>query len=74
MRTIALYAFGSLDSAHAGYMSLFPVVFTLQHIRVYICTSNSGDKVSYIEFPIDEALGLCSALCVPYVDPDNGHV
>ena len=74
VETIALNAFGPLNSTHTGYMALLPVVFTLQHSRVYVCTMNCGDETAYIKPPVDKALGFGTTLCIPYINPYNGHV
>jgi len=72
--TIALNIFESLNSTHTSCIALFPAVFTLRHSRVYIYTINCGDEATYIEPPVDEALGFGIALCVPYINLYNGHV
>ena len=74
VRIITLYAFRPLDFAHISCMSPFLAVFTLWHARVHVHTSNSSDEVSYVKSPIDEAFSLCTTLCIPYVNPDNGNV
>ena len=48
-------------------MSLFLAVFTLEDIRIYICTLNSCDIV-------DEILGFGTTLRIPNVDLDNSYV
>ena len=74
VRTIAFYAFEPLDSAHTSCMALFLVVFTLWHTGVHVCTTNCSDKTTYVKPSVNEALGFCSALYIPYVDPDDGYV
>jgi len=72
--TTALNTFGPLNSTHTSCMALFPAVFILQHSRVYVYTTNYDDKATYIEPPVDEALGFGTALCVLYIDLYNKHV
>ena len=49
VRTIVFYTFGLLNSAHTGYMTLFPAVFTLQHSEVHVCAMNCSDEAANVE-------------------------
>jgi len=72
VRAIVFYIFGPLNSAHTGYMTPFPAVFTLQHSGVHVCAINCTNEAANIESLIDETLGFGAALHISY--SDDGHI
>jgi len=52
----------------------FPAVFALGNTWVHVGTMDSGNKTSNIEPSIDNALYFHAALCIPYVNPNDGHI
>ena len=74
MWAIALDAFGVLYSARESGVFPFLAILTLGNPWVHVCSPYSSDVLSYIEAPIDEHLGVGSALDIPYIDPYDGHV
>ena len=55
-------------------MTSLPIVFTLRNARVHINHSNHHNIPSNIETSINKAFSLDSTLCVPNVNPHNGHI
>jgi len=55
-------------------MPPFPVVFALEHTRVYIHPSDCSDVVSYIETSVNKVLCLASTLDIPNIQPNDGYV
>ena len=74
MRSVALYTFWALNSARESQITPFSTVFTLRNTRVHISYSNCCNIPSDIETPINKAFSLDSTLCIPNVDPHNGHI
>ena len=74
MRTIALDAFGTLDSAGKGYVSPLLAIFVLGHTWVHVSPSYSSDIPANVKVLIDKALSFASALIIPNVNPYNRHV
>ena len=71
MRTVALDAFGTLDSAGKGCVSPPPAIFVLGHAQVHVSPSDISNIPANIKAPIDEALSFASALIIPNVNPYN---
>jgi len=46
-----------------------PIILALQNFQVHVCTVNSSDVTTYIEVFVYKALGFCSTLSVPNVEP-----
>ena len=74
VRSITLYTFWVLNSARESQMTPLPTVFTLRNTRVRISHSNHRNIPSNIETLINKTFSLDSTLCVPNVDPHNGHI
>ena len=74
VRSVTLYAFWALSSARESRMTPLPTVFTLRNARVHISHSNCRNIPSDIETLINKAFSLDSTLCIPNVDPHNGHI
>jgi len=74
MRAVTLDTFRPLYSAQESQMSLSPTIFTLRDARISVSSPYSSDETSNIKALIDEVLGFCSTLSIPYVDPYDGHV
>ena len=74
VRSVTLYAFWALNSARESQMTPLPTVFTLRNTRVHISHSNHHNIPSNIETSINKAFSLGSTLCIPNVDPHNGHI
>jgi len=55
-------------------MSPFPTIFTLEDSQVHICTSNDSNIAAHIEIPVDKTFGSGTALYIPNVKPNDGHV
>ena len=55
-------------------MTLFLIVLTLWNTQVHVSITNCGDKAPNVEPPVDEALCFYTALSIPNVNLDNGHV
>ena len=49
-------------------------IFTLRNSRVHGSSPDYGDLITYIEASVDKEFSVTSALYIPNVDPDNGHV
>jgi len=70
VRAVAFNAFCSLNPARQGGMSPFPAILTKQDARVHVCTSDSGDEVSYVETPVNKHFRILTTLNVPNINPD----
>ena len=70
VRAIAFNAFFSLNPARQGGVSPFPAILTKRDARVHVCTSDSGDEVSYVETPVNKHFHILTALNVPNINPD----
>ena len=55
-------------------MFLFPTIFTLGDIRIYIHSSNSHNMAFYIEASVDQIFCLITTLGIPNVQPYNHHI
>jgi len=53
---------------------LFPVVFSLGYTRVHVCTSNSGNEVTYIEASVNKILHFNTTLDIPNVHPNHHYI
>jgi len=51
-----------------------PTIFTLRNSRVHGSSPDCGNIITYIEALVDKEFSVMSALYIPNVDPDNGHV
>jgi len=51
-----------------------PTIFTLRNSRVHGSSLDCGDIITYIEALVDKEFSVTSALYIPNVNPDNGHV
>jgi len=51
-----------------------PTIFTLRNSRVHGSSPDCGDIITYIEASVDKEFSITSALYIPNVNPDNGHV
>ena len=71
---VAFDAFSSLDSARECGMSPFPAVFTLGDSRIHVRSSDRGDILAHIEASVNEKFGILSALHIPNIDPNDGHI
>jgi len=71
---VAFYAFGPLNATNPCRVSPFPAILTLQDSRVHVFSSYCGDKASHVEVSVDYFSRIGTVLCVPYVDPDDGHI
>ena len=49
VKAVTFDAFCSLNPARQGGMTLFPAILTKRDARVHVCTSDSGDEVSYVK-------------------------
>ena len=74
MGTIALNTFGPLDTTNTCYMPPFPTVFTLQDTWVHICTTYYSNETSHVKLLVNDQFGLGTILCVPDINPNDGHV
>ena len=74
MRAIALDALGALDTAGHSCMSPSLAILTLRDAKVYVGSSNSCNKLPYIEIPINKTFSLTSALNIPDVNPNNQYI
>jgi len=74
MWTVTFNVLGTLNLACAGQMSLFPTVFTLRNIWVYVSTTNCSDMASNVEALIDKTFSFGTTLNVPNVKPYDGHI
>ena len=70
MRAVAFHASCSLNPARQGGMTPFPTILAKQYFWVHVCTSVSGDEVSYIETSVNEHFGILTALDIPNVYSD----
>ena len=55
-------------------MSPFPAILVLRDSWVHVRTSDCGDIVAYIEAPVDEKFSIFTALNIPDVNPNDGHI
>ena len=74
MGTITLDTFCALDSTHTLHMTPFPIVLTLWNSRVYIGTTNYGNKAANIEHSVDEDFCFHTTLSVSNINPYDGHI
>ena len=74
MWAIAFDTFDSLDSAQKSGMFPFPVIFVLGDTWIYVSTSDSGDIATNIKVSVNEAFCFTSALNIPNIDPNDGHI
>ena len=74
VRSITLYAFWALSSAKESWMTPLPTVFTLKNTRICISHSNRCNISSDIKTSINKTFSLDSALCIPNINPHNGHI
>jgi len=74
VRAVTFNTSCSLDPARKGGVAPFPAILTKRDTGVHVCTSDSGDEVSYIETPVNEHFCILTALDVPNVDLDQSHV
>ena len=58
MRSIVFNTLGPLSFIYKSHIFLFPAVFALRNFQVHICTTNSGNMVSYIETSINKLFAL----------------
>ena len=72
--TIAFDALRSLDSARKHWMTPFPTVFTLKYTQIHISTLNSSNILANIEASVNKSFSFTTALNIPNIYPDNGHV
>ena len=63
-----------MHTTYKSSMFLFLAVFTLEDIRIYVCTLDSCYMASNIKASIDEILGFGTTLRIPNVDLDNSYV
>ena len=71
VKAIALDTLGALDTAEHSCMFPSPAILTLRDTKVYIGFSNSRNKSSYIETPVNKTFSLTSTLNIPDVNPNN---
>ena len=71
---ITFDAFGPSDSARECGVSPFPAVFTLGDSRIHVRSSDRGDILAHIEASVNEKFGVLSALHIPNIDPNDGHI
>ena len=74
MRTITLNAFSPLDSTRKCGVTPLPAIFALGDTCVHVCSSDCSDVVTYVEASVDEKFCVLTALHIPNVDPDYGHI
>ena len=74
VRTIALDALRSLNSARKHCMIPFPAVFTLRYTQIHISTLNSYNILANIEASVNESFSFATTLNIPNIYSDNGHV
>ena len=55
-------------------MSPFPTILALEDTRVYVCSTDSCNKLADVEAPVDEYFSTAPALDVLNVNPHNSHV
>ena len=55
-------------------MSPFPAILALRDSWVHIHTPNCGNIVAYIEAPVNEEFRIFTALYIPDVNPNDGHI
>ena len=72
--TMILYIFHTLNFTHSYYMTPLPTIFTLWYPRIHVSTLNSYNISSNIETPADEIFDLHTTLCIPNVNPNDGHI
>jgi len=70
VRAVTFNVFCSLNPARQGGVTPFPAILTKQDARVHVCTSDSGDEVSYIKIPVNEHFHILTALNIPNVNPN----
>jgi len=64
----------TLDPTRHGGVIPLPTIFAEGDIWVHIRTSDGGNKVSYIEAPVNKHFRVLTALDIPDVDPYKCHV
>jgi len=74
VRAITLDVLGALDTAGHSCMSPSLVILALRDAKVYVGSSNSCNKLPYIEIPINKTFSLTSALNIPDVNPNNQYI
>ena len=55
-------------------MTSLPAIFALGDTWVHVCSSDCSDVVTYVEASVDEKFCVLTALHIPNVDPDYGHI
>ena len=74
VRAIVLDTLGALDTVGHSCMSPSLAILALRDARVYVSSSNSCNKPSYIEIPVNKTFSLTSALNIPDVNLNNQHI
>ena len=74
MRPIALYTFGPLNMTYACCVLPLPTILALQDTQIHVSFVNHSNIASYVEVSVNNFLGVGPVLCVPNVDPNNGHI
>jgi len=74
MQLVALNTLRLLDMAYPCCVTPFPTILVLWNSWVHVCTTNCCNKASNVEASVDNFLGIWTALSVPNIDPDYGHV
>ena len=55
-------------------MFSLPEVLALENTRIYICTSNSDNVISYIEKLVNECFSRWATLKIPDINLANSHI
>ena len=67
----AFFVLGSMCSTYKYSMTPLLAVLALENTGVYVSGSGCGNVAPNIEASVDNLLGFCTILRVPYVNPDD---
>ena len=74
VRAITPHTLRSLYMTDSCCMIPLPAILALQYTWVHICTLNCCDKTTDVEPLVNDFLSIGSILCIPNVNPYDGHV
>jgi len=55
-------------------MTPLPAIFALGDTWVHVCSLDCSNVVAYVEASVDEKFCVLTALNIPNVDPNYGHI
>jgi len=71
MRAATLCISGPIDSIYICSMTPLPTILALWNFWIHIHTMNSNNIATNVEASVNKALGLCTTLGIPNINPNN---